>query len=99
MIELAQALESYSSHLEPTFVQIALPPTGANQSIPPSFDLSPAYVDKLDAEFTRVYEEYSRRIANVQALGDHIIQLWAELGTPQAQQDGSIVKYYRDAPE
>ncbi|KAK0388448.1 hypothetical protein NLU13_4692 [Sarocladium strictum] len=97
--KLAQALESYSSHLEPTFVQIALPPTAANQSIPPSFDLSPSYVDKLDAEFTRVYEEYTRRIANVQALGDHIIQLWAELGTPQAQQDVSIVKYYREAPE
>ena len=28
-----------------------------------------------------------------------IIQLWAELGTPQAQTDSSIVKYHRDAPE
>lgn len=28
-----------------------------------------------------------------------MIQLWAELGTPQAQTDGTIVKYYRDAPE
>lgn len=92
-------MESYSSHLEPTFVQIALPPTKPNQSIPPNFDLSPSYVDKLDNEFTRVYEEYSRRIATVQALGDNIIQLWAELGIPQAQQDGAIVKYYREAPE
>lgn len=25
--------------------------------------------------------------------------MWAELGTPQAQQDGSIVKFYREAPE
>ncbi|KAM6524853.1 Microtubule bundling protein [Fusarium falciforme] len=33
--KLVQALESYSSHLEPTFVQIALPPTAPNQSIPP----------------------------------------------------------------
>ena len=97
--ELVEALESYSLHLEPTFVQIALPPTGPNQSIPPTFDLSPSYVDRLDAEFTRVYEEYTRRIATVQALGDQTIQLWAELGTPQAQQDGAIVKYYRDAPE
>ncbi|KAI9148004.1 Anaphase spindle elongation protein 1 [Paramyrothecium foliicola] len=97
--KLVQALESYSSHLEPTFVQIALPPTGPNQSIPPTFDLSPAYVDKLDSEFTRVYEEYTRRIATVQALGDQVIQLWAELGIPQAQQDGAIVKYYREAPE
>ncbi|POR33600.1 Anaphase spindle elongation protein 1 [Tolypocladium paradoxum] len=97
--KLVEALESYSSHLEPTFVQIALPPTGPNQSIPTTFDLSPSYVDRLDVEFTRVYEEYTRRIASVQALSDHIIQLWAELGIPQAQQDGAIVKYYRDAPE
>lgn len=80
-------------------MQIALPPTGPNQSIPANFDLSSVYVDKLDAEFTRVYEEYTRRIATVQAVGEHIIQLWAELGIPQAQQDGTIVKYYRDAPE
>jgi Ase1/PRC1/MAP65 family protein len=93
------ALESYSSHLEPGFVRLALPPTGPNQSIPPTFDLSPSYVDKLDNEFTRVYEEYTRRISTVQSLSENIIQLWAELGTPQAQTDGAIVKYYRDAPE
>ncbi|KAK4252157.1 microtubule associated protein-domain-containing protein [Corynascus novoguineensis] len=97
--KLVQALESYSLHLEPTFVELELPPTGPNQSIPPSFDLSPAYVDKLDAEFTRVYEEYTRRVATVKAIAEDIIQLWAELGTPQAQTDGAIVKYYRDAPE
>ncbi|OIW33630.1 hypothetical protein CONLIGDRAFT_185945 [Coniochaeta ligniaria NRRL 30616] len=97
--KLVQALESYSSHLEPTFVKLPLPPTGPNQSIPPSFDLSPSYVDRLDAEFTRVYEEYMRRVDTVKSLSEHIIQLWAELGTPQAQTDGAIVKYYRDAPE
>ncbi|KAM3528209.1 hypothetical protein MY4038_005988 [Beauveria bassiana] len=97
--KLVQALESYSSHLEPTFVQIALPPTGPNQTIPTNFDLSPSYVDRLDREFTRVYDEYTRRIASVQSLADTIIKLWAELGTPQAQQEGAIVKYYREAPE
>ncbi|KAI0377069.1 microtubule associated protein-domain-containing protein [Hypomontagnella monticulosa] len=97
--KLVQALESYSSHLEPTFVKIALPPSGPNQSIPPTFDLSPNYVNKLDDEFTRVYEEYTRRVSTVKTLSEHIIQLWAELGTPQAQTDGAIVKYYRDAPE
>ncbi|KAK8927693.1 Anaphase spindle elongation protein 1 [Metarhizium anisopliae] len=96
---LVEALESYSSHLEPTFVQIALPPTGPNQSLPTTFDISNTYVEKLDAEFTRVYDEYMRRIASVQTLSNQIIQLWAELGVPQAQQDGAIVKYYRDAPE
>ncbi|KAK4650491.1 Microtubule bundling protein [Podospora pseudocomata] len=96
---LVQALESYSSHLEPSFVKIELPPTAPNQSIPPTFDLSPKYVDKLDAEFTRVYEEYMHRVETVKGLGENIIQLWAELGTPQAQTDNAIVKYYRDAPE
>ncbi|KAI5867940.1 microtubule associated protein-domain-containing protein [Durotheca rogersii] len=97
--KLVQALESYSSHLEPTFVRIALPPTGPNQSIPAAFDLSHTYVNKLDDEFTRVYEEYTRRVSTVKAVSENIIQLWAELGTPQAQTDGAIVKYYRDAPE
>ena len=97
--ELVQALESYSSHLEPSFIRIELPPTGPNQSLPPTFDLSHSYVDKLDDEFTRVYDEYTRRIGVVQGLAENIISLWAELGTPQAQTDGAIVKYYRDAPE
>ncbi|KAG9253769.1 microtubule associated protein-domain-containing protein [Emericellopsis atlantica] len=97
--KLVEALESYSSHLEPTFVQIALPPTSPNASIPPTFDLSPSYVDRLDVEFTRVYEEYTQRIATVQSLANSIISLWAELGIPQAQQDGAIVKYYRESPE
>lgn len=80
-------------------MKIELPPTGPNQSIPPNFDLSPSYVDSLDQEFTRVFEEYERRIDTVKAICENIIQLWAELGTPQAQTDGAIVKYYRDAPE
>jgi protein regulator of cytokinesis 1 len=56
-------------------------------------------VTALDDEFTRVYEEYTRRVATVKALAENVIQLWAELGTPQAQTDGAIVKYYRDSPE
>ena len=53
----------------------------------------------MDDEFTRVYEEFTRRVATVKAIAENIIQLWAELGTPQAQTDGAIVKYYRDSPE
>lgn len=97
--ELVQALESYSSHLEASFVKINLPQVGPNQSLPPTFDLSPAYVERLDDEFTRVYQEYSRRVDTVKTLAESTIQLWAELGTPQAQTDGAIVKYYREAPE
>ena len=79
--------------------RFALPPTSNSSSIPPTFDLSTSYVTALDDEFTRVYEEYTRRVATVKALSEHIIQLWAELGTPQAQTDATIVKYYRDSPE
>ena len=65
----------------------------------PGFDISPSYVASLDAEFSRVYEEYNRRLNTVQVICQEIIQLWAELGTPQAQTDTSIVQYHRDSPE
>lgn len=35
----------------------------------------------------------------MKTLAEDIVKLWAELGTPQAQTESSIVKYYRDAPE
>ena len=76
-----------------------MPPTTPGSSVPPSFDLSPAYVNALDDEFTRVYEEYYHRLSLVQATCEEIIKLWAELGTPQVQTDSSILRYYRDAPE
>lgn len=98
-IELVQALQSYSSHLETSFVQIALPPTSDNARVFPTFDLSASYFTKLDNEFTRVYDEYSHRLESVKKLAEDIVHLWAELGTPQAQTDSSIVKHFRDAPE
>lgn len=98
-IELVEALESYSSHLDPSFVSIPLPPTSPNASISPSFDLSPTYVTALDNEFTRVYEEYTRRVSVVKSVSEEIVQLWAELGTPQAQTNSGIVRHYRDSPE
>ncbi|GLA45240.1 hypothetical protein AnigIFM63604_003680 [Aspergillus niger] len=97
--KLVEALESYASHLEPTFVAIELPPTAPGSTISPSFDLSPSYVTALDSEFTRVYEEYHRRLEFVQSTSEEIIKLWAELGTPQVQTDTNIVKYYRESPE
>ena len=96
--KLVQALESYSSHLETSFVKIRLPPTSSN-SCPPNFDLSPSYVTTLDEEFTRVYDEYNKRLIAVQTIAEEIIRLWSELGIPQAQTDSSIVQHYRDSPE
>lgn len=46
-----------------------------------------------------MYDEYNRRLELVKTTGEEIVNLWAELGTPQAQTDSSIIKYYRDAPE
>ncbi|KKA30438.1 hypothetical protein TD95_005240 [Thielaviopsis punctulata] len=97
--KLADALESYSSHLEPTFLCVTLPPSESDGAIPPSFDLSPAYVEKLDQEFARVYEEYTRRLQIVQTLAQQIVSLWSELDTPQNQTDAAILQFYRDAPE
>ncbi|KAK6006154.1 hypothetical protein QM012_006564 [Aureobasidium pullulans] len=97
--KLAEALESYASHLEPSFVTVKLPPTSPNSKIPPSFDVSPSYVTSLDDAFTRVYEEYNKRLVTVQTLAEEIIMLWGELGTPQAQIDSAIVKHARNAPE
>ena len=99
MAELVQALESYSSHLEPSFIRIILPPTSSNSMLPPMFDLSPSYITSLDHEFSRVFEEYTRRMNSVKTLAEDIVNLWAELGTPQAQTESSIVKYCREAPE
>lgn len=97
--KLVEALESYAAHLEPSFVQIKLPPTDPSAKIPPTFDLSPTYVSKLDNEFTRVYEEYNKRISTVSQVADEIINLWSELGTPQAQVDSNIVQFAHEAPE
>ncbi|KAJ1717660.1 microtubule associated protein [Aspergillus flavus] len=97
--KLVVALESYSSHLEASFVTIALPPTAPGSSISPSFNLSRQYVDDLNDEFSRVYEEYERRFEYVKTTCEEIIKLWAELGTPQAQTDSNIVKHYKESPE
>ena len=94
-----QALKSYSSHLEPSYIKVALPPTADSASIPPTFIFSQSYLKSLDSEFSRVYEEYSRRVDNVKTLAEDIVNLWAELGTPQVQTESSIVKHYRVAPE
>ncbi|KAL9051993.1 MAG: hypothetical protein Q9162_005658 [Coniocarpon cinnabarinum] len=98
--KLIEALESYSSHLEPSFLQIKLPkiPAGGNAP-PPTFDLSPSYINSVDSEFTRVYEEYTKRVATVQQYAHEIINLWAELGTPQAQTDSHIVQCWQESPE
>lgn len=53
----------------------------------------------MDNEFTKIYEEYHRRLEFVQTSCEEIIKLWAELGTPQVQTDSNILKFYRECPE
>ena len=96
---MVEALESYSSHLESSFIKVPLPPSSSDGSIPPSFDLSPSYVAKLDNEFVRVHEEYYKRVTFIQTIAEEIIKLWAELGTPQAQTDTAIIENWRESPE
>ncbi|KAF1933193.1 uncharacterized protein M421DRAFT_97408 [Didymella exigua CBS 183.55] len=97
--KIAEALESYASHLDSDFLKIKLPPTAPEANISPSFDISDSYIAKLDREFSRVYEEYTKRLDQVQVICHEIIQLWAELGTPQAQTDSMIVQHHRESPE
>ena len=98
--KLIEALESYSSHLESGFLQIKLPqiPVGS-KAPPPTFDLSPSYINSVDSEFTRVYEEYTKRVSTVQQYAGEVVNLWAELGTPQAQTDSNLVQCWQEAPE
>jgi protein regulator of cytokinesis 1 len=99
LLELAIAIESYSSHLEPTFSKVQLPPLDQNATISPTFDLSHAYFSALDDEFSRIYDEYQRRTNTVSGFATEMVTLWAELGTPQAQTDSNIVEFGREAPE
>ena len=96
--KLVQALESYSSHLESSFIKIRLPPTSSS-TCPPNFDLSPTYVTTLDEEFSRVYDEYNKRLNIVQQTAEEVVRLWSELGIPQAQTESAIVQHYRESPE
>jgi len=97
--ELVHALDTYSSRLEPSVVQIALPPITNDSASIADFDLSHTYYERLEQEFNRVYEEFTRRVSAVESLAKDIINLYAELGIPSAQTDRAIVEYGTAVPE
>ncbi|KAL7268293.1 Microtubule bundling protein [Rhizina undulata] len=97
--KLVNALSSYATYMESSLVRIPLPPVTDDSSVVSSFDLSHEYYDKLEAEFERVYQEYSRRLATVDALAKEIINLYAELGVPSEQIDREIVQYGNSEPQ
>ena len=82
--------------MEAGLVRIALPSLSAPS---PTFKMGNLYIQALDQEFSRVYEEFTRRMASVQSLNSEIVQLWAELGTPNAQTDQTIVDNCRGSTE
>lgn len=94
--ELAHALNTYAQQMESGFVQISLPNLNSPTT---TFKMPPSYMHALDQEFSRVYEEFTKRMATVKTLSTDIVQLWAELGTPSAQTELAIVECCRGTTE
>ncbi|KAK6536439.1 hypothetical protein TWF281_000675 [Arthrobotrys megalospora] len=91
--KLVQALQSYVSRLEDGFLRLQLP----NLTNPTyTFKITEASKKKLEIEFARVYEEFTRRIATVKSLSAEIVNLWADLGTPTHLIDRKIVDTCRE---
>ncbi|KAK6509446.1 hypothetical protein TWF481_004190 [Arthrobotrys musiformis] len=91
--KLAQALQAYASKLEDGFLRIQLP----NLTNPTyTFKITDASKKKLEVEFARVYEEFTRRVAAVRTLSAEIVNLWADLGTPSHLIDRKIVDACRE---
>ncbi|EGX51388.1 hypothetical protein AOL_s00054g458 [Orbilia oligospora ATCC 24927] len=91
--KLVQALQSYVCKLEDGFLRLQLP----NLTNPTyTFKITGASKKKLEVEFARVYEEFTRRIATVKTLSAEIVNLWADLGTPSHLLDRKIVDACRE---
>ncbi|KAF3908579.1 hypothetical protein ABW21_db0208777 [Orbilia brochopaga] len=91
--KLVQAIQSYSCNMEEGFVRVQLPSL-TNPTY--TFKITTSSKQKLEAEFSRVYEEFTRRIATVKSLSADIVNLWAELGTPTHLIDRKIVETCRE---
>lgn len=96
---MAQALEQYASRLESSIIQIPLPPATDDPASIVSFDLSQSYYERLEAEFNRVYQEFTRRTTTVESISKEIIALYTELGIPKSQIDKNIVELGPTQPE
>ncbi|KAJ6261846.1 hypothetical protein Dda_2645 [Drechslerella dactyloides] len=92
--KLVQAIQSYACNMEEGFIRTQLPSL-TNPTY--SFKITTSSKQKLEAEFSRVYEEFTRRIATVKTLSADIVNLWAELGTPTHLIDRKIVETCRES--
>ena len=98
-LDLAHSVEQYAARLESDIIQVPLPPATNDSSSIASFDLSYAYYERLDNECNRIYNECSKRIANVTSLAKDIINLYAELGATGSGVDKMIVDFGATEPE
>lgn len=96
---MTQELERYALQLEPLTVQITLSPTTNDNSSSASLDLSQSYYELLEAEFDRVYQEFTRRVSTVKAIAKDIVALYTELGVQNSQVDQSIIDFGASEPE
>lgn len=96
---MTQELEKYASQLEPLTVQITLSPATNDDSFSTSLDLSQSYYERLEAEFDRIYQEFTRRVSTVKAIAKDIINLYTELGIQASQIDQSIIDFGATEPE
>ncbi|RPA99845.1 hypothetical protein L873DRAFT_1789307 [Choiromyces venosus 120613-1] len=96
---LAHSVEEYAERLESGIIQVPLPPATNDSSSIASFDLSYAYYERLDNECNRIYNEYTKRVANVTSLAKDIINLYAELGATGSGVDKAIVEFGATEPE
>lgn len=97
-IELAHALEQYASRLEPSIIQVPLPPE-TNDPISTPFDLSQSYYKRLEGEFNRVKQVFAKRAATVKSITKDIVSLYGELGLSSSQIDQSIIDFGATEPE
>lgn len=95
--DLSRELRKYADFLEPSFLNIELPPEDHANAL--GFNLSSSYMKALDQEFNRVYSEFQRRSRRMQEVATEIVQMWAELGTHQMQTDRKILQVYKTQPE
>lgn len=90
---MVHAVERYAQHMEPSLVQIPLPPRDNNPALTKDFDISHAYLERLEQEFERIYAEYTRRVGTVGSLAKEAINLYGELGSAPEQVDRQILEY------
>lgn len=73
------------------------PPSTSKGDI--EINLSTNYLSQLENEVQRWRNELQSRISKISLASVQIVNLYAELGTPQTEIDGSIMSHYKDSPE